>query len=87
MFSIKLAPGQIYPLPIVITQNPEDSPSIAPSSIEIELDLMDLSSLKTWTVDAGKYTIKNKKWGDVYKITFLDYDKMVHYGMFVTIWS
>ena len=79
IFSLKLAPGQIYPLPIEVEL---DASSPAPASISIELDLIDLDTKKSFTVYAGEYKFTRKKWGDVYKITFLDYDSIVHYGIF-----
>ncbi|KAJ3406170.1 hypothetical protein HDV05_006128 [Chytridiales sp. JEL 0842] len=79
VFSIKLAPGQIYPLPIEIYFNPEKSP--APPAVQFELDLIDLDTLETFTVQAGEYAIEKKKWGEAYKITFMDYDNVVQYAM------
>jgi hypothetical protein len=53
---------------------------MAPSAVQIELELINLDTLEPFTVNAGTYEIKNKAWGDAYKITFLDYDKTVQYG-------
>ncbi|KAJ3326374.1 hypothetical protein HDU76_012977 [Blyttiomyces sp. JEL0837] len=79
LFNLKLAPGQVFPLPIEIAVVP--SYGSIPHTIKIELDLVNLDTLETFTVHAGSYDIKRRKWGDVYKITFLDYDLTVHYAM------
>ncbi|KAJ3314345.1 hypothetical protein HDU76_002435, partial [Blyttiomyces sp. JEL0837] len=84
LFSLKLAPGQMYPLPVEITfEKPKHSNEThnTPSSIILELDLISLDTLETFTVPAGEFEFIRREWGDVYKITFLDYDNVVHYAM------
>ncbi|KAJ3417002.1 hypothetical protein HDV05_007484 [Chytridiales sp. JEL 0842] len=77
IFSLKLAPGQIYPLPVAIEPEEDKAPSI----ISIEIDLIYLDTMEPFTIDAGPYEIKRKSWGETYKITFLDFDSIVHYAM------
>ncbi|KAJ3053644.1 hypothetical protein HK097_003757 [Rhizophlyctis rosea] len=76
-FSIKLAPGQTYPVPLNLSIEGDN----APKSMRIHLDLADLGNTKRWTVSTGEYELERREWGSAYKITFLDYDHSVHYAM------
>ncbi|KAJ3034657.1 hypothetical protein HDV00_004796 [Rhizophlyctis rosea] len=76
-FSIKLAPGQIYPVPLNISIEGDK----APQKIKIELDIADLGNTLRWTINVGEYELARRQWGSVYKITFLDYDRSVHFAM------
>ncbi|KAJ3076034.1 hypothetical protein HDU98_005983 [Podochytrium sp. JEL0797] len=83
LFSLKLAPGQIYPLPIDVTFDPEETtdPSAAITSVYFEIELYDLDRKDVFMVTSKAYEIRSRSWGEPYKITFLDYDNVVHYAM------
>ncbi|KAI8619925.1 hypothetical protein BC830DRAFT_1101631 [Chytriomyces sp. MP71] len=81
IFSLKLAPGQIYPLPIDVDFDREESNGAVLTSISFELDLYDLDAKERFVVTSTEFPIVERKWGEPYKITFLDYDNIVHYAM------
>ncbi|KAJ3100428.1 hypothetical protein HDU97_002215 [Phlyctochytrium planicorne] len=79
IFSVKLGPGQVYPLPVEVHLDP--SGKKVPEYIDLELQMIDLDSLRPFNVPAGRFHLKKRKWGDVYKLTFIDYDGSVQYAM------
>ncbi|KAJ1563280.1 hypothetical protein HK405_002635, partial [Cladochytrium tenue] len=75
IFSLKLAPGQVYPLPVELDfEIQSDGP--AAFALNLQLDLVDLDTLEHFSIPAGRYELRRRTWGEVYKITFLDYDKI-----------
>ncbi|KAJ3300309.1 hypothetical protein HK104_002128 [Borealophlyctis nickersoniae] len=76
-FSVKLAPGQIYPVPLNISVAGDKTPS----ALKIEFDLADLGSTHQWTMTVGDFPLTQRVWGNVYKMTFQDYDHSIHYAM------
>ncbi|KAI8812023.1 hypothetical protein BJ742DRAFT_794536 [Cladochytrium replicatum] len=78
--SIKLAPGQPYPVPIELTLSDEAAP---PKSVDIVLKLVRLDDTnEPFFVRVGEFPIVSRQWGsEAYKITFLDYDGVIQYAM------
>ncbi|KAI8846893.1 hypothetical protein BC829DRAFT_418861 [Chytridium lagenaria] len=79
IFSVKLGPGQVYPLPVEV-HFPDTLPKV-PDYVDITLQMIDLDSFVTFNVSAGRYNLARRKWGDAYKLTFVDYDGSVQYAM------
>ncbi|KAI9104846.1 hypothetical protein DFS34DRAFT_219605 [Phlyctochytrium arcticum] len=79
-FSLILAPGQIAPVPLNI------STGLIPNELEhvklnVELICVKLETRETFSIEIPDLLLVRRKWSDVYKITFLDYDFSVHYTM------
>ncbi|KAI8905029.1 hypothetical protein EDD86DRAFT_212102 [Gorgonomyces haynaldii] len=72
---IKLAPGQVYPIPFEFGQE-----QISPE-IQFLIQLRDIDSDTLFSVDLGLQTLKTRKWGEAYKITHLGYDYSIQYSM------
>ncbi|KAI9333717.1 hypothetical protein BDR26DRAFT_868064 [Obelidium mucronatum] len=81
IFSLKLAPGQIYPLPVEVDFEFEESQGAVLSSIHFEIEMYDLDEKDKFMVKSAEFPIRMRVWGEPYKITFLDYDNVVHYAM------
>ncbi|KAJ3009455.1 UNVERIFIED_CONTAM: hypothetical protein HDU68_002701 [Siphonaria sp. JEL0065] len=79
LFSLKLAPGQIYPLPVDVDFEAEEANGAVLSSIHFEIEMYDLDRRDRFLVKSAEFPIRARTWGDTYKITFLDYDNVVHY--------
>jgi hypothetical protein len=77
LFSLRLAPGQVYPLPLELAL---DSVTESTQSVTLELDLIHLDTLEPFSLSLGRYDFTRRTWGETYKMTFLDYDSVVHYG-------
>ncbi|KAI9000181.1 hypothetical protein BC832DRAFT_562686 [Gaertneriomyces semiglobifer] len=78
-FSIKLAPGQIMPVPLNLTL--ENIPAENPVHINIQLECAVLDDNRRFTLSLGPFELQRRTWGDTYKITFSDYDHSIHYAM------
>ncbi|KAJ3218634.1 hypothetical protein HDU67_004687 [Dinochytrium kinnereticum] len=76
IFSVKLGPGQVYPLPVEVHLDDK-----VPEYIDLTLQMINLDSFETFNVSAGRFFLKRRKWGDAYKLTFIDYDGSVQYAM------
>ncbi|KAJ3121874.1 hypothetical protein HK100_012200 [Physocladia obscura] len=83
LFSLKLAPGQIYPLPIDVDFKAEQLDGTVLSSVYFFLDLYDLDTKERFQIQSSIFELQSRVWGDPYKITFMDYDNSVHYAMAV----
>ncbi|KAJ3283781.1 hypothetical protein HDU79_008768 [Rhizoclosmatium sp. JEL0117] len=81
LFSLKLAPGQVYPLPIDVDFESEEAHGAILTSIHFEIDFYDLDQKDHFVVKSAQFPIRMRTWGEAYKITFLDYDNVVHYAM------
>ena len=75
---IKLAPGQTFPIPIQITFN---KLNLFPTSIRIQVDMLDLDTGDAFKVDFGVFSLKNRSWGQGFKMTHLGYDFSIQYAM------
>ncbi|KAI8833518.1 hypothetical protein BJ741DRAFT_551218 [Chytriomyces cf. hyalinus JEL632] len=81
IFSLKLAPGQLYPLPIDVDFDLEEKNGAVLTSIHFQVQFYDLYTKERFTVKSAEFTLEKRVWGEPYKLTFLDYDNSVHYAM------
>ncbi|KAJ3196267.1 hypothetical protein HK101_009532 [Irineochytrium annulatum] len=79
IFTFKLAPGQVFPLPVELYVDPPDA--TPPEYVDLDLLVTDLDTDESFTVAAGRYYLDRREWGQEYKITFVDYDGSVQYAM------
>ncbi|KAJ3377818.1 hypothetical protein HDU84_008182 [Entophlyctis sp. JEL0112] len=78
LFSLKLAPGQVYPIAVDVDFDEVEDCDL--SSILFEIEFYDLNSRERFIVQSSRYHLRKRVWGDPYKVTFVDYDNIVHYG-------
>ncbi|KAJ3058031.1 hypothetical protein HK102_010725, partial [Quaeritorhiza haematococci] len=93
LFSIKLAPGQIYPVPISLdlptsssltTSSTPSTPLSTLSTLSTLTFSAEIISLETgerFSVPLSTHAVKTlkRKWGDVYRVTYVGYDGSVQY--------
>ncbi|KAJ1547299.1 hypothetical protein HK096_003514, partial [Nowakowskiella sp. JEL0078] len=80
--SIKLAPGQPYPVPIEFFEDEISNIDWnITTSITVTLHLISLDSMNRFKIKHDLVKLKRKDWGAAYKITFMDYDGSIQYAM------
>ncbi|KAJ3120897.1 hypothetical protein HK098_004132 [Nowakowskiella sp. JEL0407] len=80
--SIKLAPGQMYPVPLEFpVEEGVNIQDVELDGLKIVFRGMKLDTRERFDVEYFPKKFKRRVWGDGYKITFLDYDGSVQYAM------
>ena len=76
MFTIMVSPGQTIGIPFKL-ETPKKI-----TKIKIEILFLDLDSEDLITASVGNFELKERKWGEAYKLTFIGYDSAIQEGTF-----
>jgi hypothetical protein len=76
-FSVKIAPGQVCNVGIQLF--PESNLSL--KSLQFTLEFYFILTKKKFSIKTPIYNLVERVWSDPYKMTFVDFDGTVQYGM------
>ncbi|KAI9202381.1 uncharacterized protein BJ171DRAFT_514823 [Polychytrium aggregatum] len=80
LYSLRLAPGQVLPIPIELSVKDDTVP--LPKKLAVTIKMMCMDDWESFDVSAGELDLVTREWGtQAYKITFMDFDDSVHYAM------
>lgn len=77
-YSIKIAPGQMMSIPIEILPRKDDTKPL--QSLHFFIEFTEIVTREKFTVQSDPHSLKRRVWNDIYKMTFIDYDKSVQFG-------
>jgi len=76
-FSVKIAPGQVYNVGIQLFPGS----NLTLKSLQFTMDFYFILTKNKFSIKTPVYNLIERVWNDPYKMTFVDFDRTVQYGM------
>lgn len=77
LFTVMLAPKQVFPLPINIGFDE----AFVSKTIQFSIQVLDIDTNLQYTLLTSAFVIESRIWGEVYKFNFIGYDYSIQYAM------